>query len=147
MAPFRRNDAMSEEKSTIRCPHCGKQKLLRVTQETEARALPAEKIVELGKLRIFVTHGHHYGVSMGTEMLRDEAKDRGCNVAMYGHTHRPYLDQSDPLLTVLNPGSLAYPRQEGREPSYIVIDIDRFGEPHYTLKFLKRGPKAVKRLW
>ena len=106
-----------------------------------------EEIVELGKIRIFVTHGHHFGVSMGTEMLRDEAKDRGCNVAMYGHTHRPYLDQSDPMLTVLNPGSLAYPRQEGREPSYIVIDIDRFGEPHYTLKYLKRGPKAVRRLW
>ena len=24
----------------LSCPHCGKQKLLRVTQETEARALP-----------------------------------------------------------------------------------------------------------
>ena len=105
----------------------------------------SEEIVEFGKCRIFITHGHHYGVSLGTERLRDEARSRNCNVAMFGHTHKPYLDQSDPGLTVLNPGSLAYPRQDGREPSYIVMDIDRFGEPHYTVNYLTRGPKESRK--
>ncbi len=105
-----------------------------------------EEEISLGNCRIFVTHGHHYGVSMGTERLREEAKSRDCNVAMFGHTHRPYLDDSDEELTVLNPGSLALPRQDGRAPSFIVMDIDRFGVPHYTLNFLGRGPSRI-RLW
>lgn len=100
-------------------------------------AAEPEEILEIGACRLFITHGHRYGVSLGTERLRDEAKARGCNIAVYGHTHRPYLDQSDPELTVLNPGSLAYPRQDGREKSYIVMDIDRFGEPHFTLNYLR----------
>ena len=95
-----------------------------------------EEIVELGKLRIFVTHGHHYGVSMGTEMLRDEAKDRGCNVAMYGHTHRPQIDESNPELLILNPGSITYPRQEGRRKSYMVLDLKENEKPEVELKFI-----------
>ena len=98
---------------------------------------PKEEILEFGKCRIFVTHGHHYGISMGTEHLREEAKKRGCSIALFGHTHRPCLDQSDPDLTVASPGSLAYPRQEGRAPSFLILEIDRFGEPHFTLNHLR----------
>ena len=58
---------------------------------------------------------------MTTAMLKDEAKSRGFNIVMYGHTHRPSIDMSDPEVTVINPGSLAYPRQEGRRPTYIVM--------------------------
>lgn len=98
--------------------------------------LPEDAEVEIGKYRIFVTHGHHYGVSMGTEHLIDEALSRGCNIACYGHTHRPDLDLSDPSVTVLNPGSLSYPRQFNRRPGYLVIEIDRFGEAHFTQEYL-----------
>ena len=108
---------------------------------------PFDDVVEAGKCRIFVTHGHHYGISMGTGRIREKAKEHECNVALYGHTHRPYLDQSDPSLTVASPGSLAYPRQEGREPSYLVIDIDRHGEPHFNLCFLRRGSFSGRRLF
>ena len=103
--------------------------------------LNEDEVIELAGHRIFVTHGHHYGVSMGTEMLRDEARSLGCTIACYGHTHKPYLDRSGDGPTVLNPGSLAYPRQEGREPGYLIIDIDRFGEAHFTQNFLHRGPR------
>ncbi len=104
-----------------------------------------DEVVELGNHRIFVTHGHLYGVSMDTAMLRDEAISLECDIAVFGHTHRPLIDQSDPRLTLLNPGSLALPRQEGREPSYIMMEIDRMGEAHYTVNFLKRGPSGRRR--
>lgn len=100
-------------------------------------SLPREEELEFGKYRILVTHGHNYGVSMDTGMLRDEAAARNFNVVMYGHTHKPSIDMSDPRMTVLNPGSLSYPRQEGRKPSYIIMEIDRFGEAHYTINYLK----------
>lgn len=65
----------------------------------------------------------------------DEAKSRGCDIAMYGHTHRPFLDVIDGV-TVLNPGSLSYPRQEGRRPSYMIIHVDADGKMDYQQKYL-----------
>ena len=54
---------------------------------------------------------------------------------MFGHTHKPYFSQKDGL-TVLNPGSLSYPRQDGRKPSYMVMEIDEEGKAHYEQKYL-----------
>ena len=45
------------------------------------------------------------------------------------------LEQKENI-TVLNPGSLSYPRQDGRKPSYMLMEIDRNGEAHYTLNYL-----------
>ena len=42
MAPFRRNDAMSEEKSTIRCPHCGAS--IERTCPPEGKTLPGSPL-------------------------------------------------------------------------------------------------------
>ena len=39
-------------------------------------------------------------------------------------------------ITVLNPGSLSFPRQDGRRPSYMLMEIDREGEAHYTVNYL-----------
>ena len=83
-----------------------------------------------------MTHGHYYGVSMGTSVLEEEALARGFNVAMYGHTHRPEIEIKDDI-TILNPGSLSYPRQYGRKPSYIIMEIDSRGEAHYTIHYLE----------
>lgn len=97
--------------------------------------LPKEDEFCIGKYHVLVTHGHYYYISMGTEMLKEDAQARGFNLVMFGHTHRPYLEQNS-AITILNPGSLSYPRQEGRKPSYIVMEIDRQGEAHYTVKYL-----------
>lgn len=91
-----------------------------------------EVVFWLEKYKVMVAHGHTYNVSLGVDMLVDEALSRGANIVMYGHTHRPHLEIRDEI-TILNPGSLSYPRQEGRDCTYIVMEIDRFGEAHYTL--------------
>ena len=98
--------------------------------------LPREEEITLGGYKILVTHGHMYGVSMGTQMLEEEARSRGVQVAMFGHTHRPYLDIQDDLV-VLNPGSLSYPRQNGRKPGFLIMEIDREGYAHYTQNYLE----------
>lgn len=97
--------------------------------------LERELEIELGPYRAFLTHGHYYGVSMGPEGVADEAKSRGCDIAMYGHTHRPFLDKVNGV-TVLNPGSLSYPRQEGRQPSYMVITVYDDGRIDYDQRYL-----------
>lgn len=95
-----------------------------------------EKEISIGRYRAFLTHGHLYGVSLGTERLKEEARERKASIVMFGHTHRPYLEYCEDGLVVLNPGSLSYPRQEGRRPSFIIMELDRFGEAHFTVSYL-----------
>ncbi len=97
--------------------------------------LDKEREIVLGRHRVLLTHGHYYGVSIGPEGLADEARSRGCDVAMFGHTHKPYLNVIGDV-TVLNPGSLSYPRQEGRRPSYMIVTVDRNGDLQYDQKYL-----------
>ena len=99
-------------------------------------SLPREEELWIGNYHILMTHGHYYGVSMGTSVLEEEALARGFYVAMYGHTHRPEIEIKDDI-TILNPGSLSYPRQYGRKPSYIIMEIDSRGEAHYTIHYLE----------
>lgn len=97
--------------------------------------LPKEEDFRIGKYHVLLTHGHYYYISMGTELLRDDARARGYNLVMFGHTHRPCLEQYEDI-TVLNPGSLSYPRQEGRHPSYMRMELDEQGEAHFTICYL-----------
>ena len=94
--------------------------------------LDRDKEIFIGPYRAFLTHGHFYSVSVGPERLIDEAKDRKAQIAMYGHTHKPFLDIRKDI-TVLNPGSLSFPRQDGRRPSYMLLEIDAQREAHYTI--------------
>ena len=97
--------------------------------------LPREKEFHIGKYKVWLTHGHNYYVSMSNENLKHEARMRGVDVVMYGHTHRPVVDIEDDIIAV-NPGSLTYPRQDNRKPSYIIMDLDREGNAHFTIHHL-----------
>ena len=98
-------------------------------------SLPGELEFRIGKYKVWVTHGNQYYVSMGYEMIREEAKIRGADIVMCGHTHRPVLEVGSEL-TVINPGSLSYPRQEGKRPSYVMMEIDERGEASFSLRYL-----------
>lgn len=89
--------------------------------------LDQEAAINVGPLRALVTHGHHYYVSMSNEFIKQEAKARGFDMVFYGHTHRPVFEQQDGI-TVVNPGSLTYPRQEGRRPSYALLEVEPNGK-------------------
>ncbi len=97
--------------------------------------LPQERIAEIAGKRILMTHGHYYYVAAGVEHLIKEAFGRGADIVMFGHTHYPMIRREGGL-TVINPGSLSYPRQEGRRPSYIVMETDPQGGVEFFLKFL-----------
>ncbi len=98
--------------------------------------MPREKEIMLGNYRVLLTHGHYYYVSLDTKMLGREARARGFDIVMYGHTHRPKIEKKNDLV-LLNPGSLSYPRQEGRKPSYIIMEMDESGNADYTIKYLE----------
>ena len=85
--------------------------------------LPREKTIKIGKLTAWITHGHNYYVSMDPAIIGEEAQSRYVDIVMFGHTHKPLIQFMGGVL-LINPGSLTYPRQEGRRPSYVVLEID-----------------------
>lgn len=99
--------------------------------------LDRELEIQIGKYRVLLTHGHHYYVSAGLENLKKEAISRQFDIVMFGHTHCPVLEIGDDL-TILNPGSLTHPRQDGRIPTYAIMEIDSKGNAHYTINEYKR---------
>ena len=97
--------------------------------------LPRELEFELGKYKVLITHGHYYYVNTGIEDIKKEAEGRGCDIVMFGHTHRPLIDYGKNVIA-LNPGSLSYPRQEGKRPSYIMMETDSKGDAHFRIEYL-----------
>lgn len=97
--------------------------------------LPREKEFHIGRYKVWLTHGHTYYVSMSNETIKKEAKERGVDIVMYGHSHRPIVDIESDIIAV-NPGSLTYPRQEGKRPSFIIMDLDKNGDAHFTINYL-----------
>lgn len=97
--------------------------------------LPKEKEFMIGQYKVWLTHGHNYYIAMNSEVIKQEAKLREVDIVMCGHTHKPVVDIGNSI-TLINPGSISYPRQENRKPSYIIMEIDRAGEAHYTINYL-----------
>ena len=96
-------------------------------------SLPKELRVDIGPFKAMLTHGHHYNVSLGIERIVEEGLAQGRDIVMFGHTHRPLVEEL-PGITVLNPGSLSYPRQSGRQATYIIMEVNTEGEVEFTLK-------------
>lgn len=99
--------------------------------------LPTEKTFCIGKYRVWITHGHRYYIGMGNEMIKQEAVAQGMDIVMYGHTHRPVIDISSKVIAI-NPGSLSYPRQENKKPSYIIMELDSKGDAHFALNYVEK---------
>lgn len=97
---------------------------------------PREKIIQIGKYNVMLTHGHNYGVNFSLGGIKEGAKHNHADIVMFGHTHIPLIDLSDSIW-VINPGSLALPRQHGRIPTFIIMDIDSRGDAHFTLNYYK----------
>ena len=89
--------------------------------------LERERDLMIGKYKTLLTHGHYYHVSLSTEYLKEEARSRDFEIDRK-------KGQKD--LIVLNPGSLSYPRQEGRRPSYMIMEIGEDGEAAFNHYYL-----------
>lgn len=74
---------------------------------------------------VFATHGHIYHVRHSLELLKYEARKKGANILLYGHTHERFCSYEDGLY-IMNPGSTACPR-DGKKPSFGIIDITAAG--------------------
>lgn len=97
--------------------------------------LPKEEEFYIGKYKIFITHGHGYYVSLETEYIKEEGKSRDADVVMFGHTHKPFFEKGNGIIA-LNPGSVSYPRQEGRKGSYMIMELAEDEELKFSQYYL-----------
>ena len=93
-------------------------------------AAPETQLFDVHGVKIFITHGHLYGVKSTRATLLEAAARQGASVAMYGHTHVAQLVQTDGF-TLLNPGSCGL----SAEPSCAEVLIDRAG--HVDARILR----------
>ena len=78
---------------------------------------PYFRIFSCNEHKLFVTHGHQEHVKASLHLLQQTVKNNGCNIGIFGHTHRQFLHKEDGLI-LLNPGSIGYAKQE-----YAILDI------------------------
>lgn len=94
--------------------------------------LPPQLIVKIGKYRALLTHGHYFYVNSGYDRMLEYAAENDIQIIMHGHTHIPHYSEEDGV-TIINPGSLSYPRQESRQQTYMVMELDEeTGKMEYT---------------
>ena len=94
-------------------------------------------VFDMGGHKVFLAHGHRYNVHFTMANLRKAAEECGADVAIFGHTHMPFLEEQNDIL-ILNPGSVAKPRQLGLKKTYAVINIDdKTGEMKVRIKSLR----------
>lgn len=95
---------------------------------------PKEEQLEIGGVRILVTHGHLYRAKSGCLSLGLRGRELGVNVVIFGHTHLPEIEFWDGI-HLFNPGSAALPRYD-REPSFGVMEIVG-GKPSFQVVCLE----------
>lgn len=98
--------------------------------------LPYDMELEVEGTRMLITHGHSHYVYRGTDNLYKEGKKRGVDVVMYGHLHEPTMEERDGM-TILSPGSISYPRQMGRKPSYVIMNVEKNKKAEYEIRYLE----------
>lgn len=97
--------------------------------------LPREKEIRIGNKKALITHGHTYRVSSGYEHIIQEGLRRKVDIVMFGHLHRPVQEERHGL-TLLNPGSISFPRQPGRQGTYMVMEVNEKNEIQIELKYV-----------
>ena len=89
--------------------------------------MPSEQIIELGDKRIFITHGHNYGVKYSLNNIYYRGKELNADIVLFGHTHEALVLEEDGII-FMNPGSISLPRGTSRSIGYIEIndEIDAY---------------------
>lgn len=94
---------------------------------------PRDAVLKTKKCNMFVTHGHFYGVNASRYDAAALAKEQGCAIALYGHTHVLRVEEINGVVCI-NPGSLHHSRGRVPERTFAMLHFD---ESMLTVKYFK----------
>lgn len=105
------------------------------------------KIINIEDKKILFTHGDHHNIKFSYDELFRETKQRGAVIGLCGHSHVAHIErQSKTGITVVNPGSIALPR-DSQYPSYAVLEIAK-DRPVGIKMMIIRGQESIENpLW
>ena len=78
-----------------------------------------ERVIEIEGVKIFAAHGHLYSAKTTLKRLAARAKELGCGICLYGHTHAAREDEYDGV-KLINPGNAS--RYSKNSYCYLVIN-------------------------
>lgn len=81
-----------------------------------------EQVLEFMGRKIFLVHGHQYGVKQSLNRLYYRARELEVDAVIYGHTHIPHLEKTDGLW-MINPGSPTRPRLN-TPGTYVLLEMN-----------------------
>ncbi len=84
-----------------------------------------EQIVEIDGVTILLTHGDKYHVKRGLLELDLRARELGCTLVFYGHTHFASIDENAGI-TFVCPGSTYSPLSGAPSYAYAVVHDGKF---------------------
>jgi putative phosphoesterase len=99
------------------------------------RDVPESSVENFGTCRVFMTHGHRFGVKSSVESAAIAAAQAGADILLYGHTHQP-LHRTLPEGTALGGCTLEKPLQIFCPGS---LGEPRCGEPSFGMLTLRHG--------
>lgn len=82
-----------------------------------------EIVTEIEGHKILATHGHEYGVKQTRDRLYHRAKELGCDLVFYGHTHIAEIKTVNGV-TFINPGCMT-PYSTVKSFAYVVINGEK----------------------
>ncbi len=82
-------------------------------------SVPLCDVRSVNNAKIYASHGAEENVKLSYVGIKRVARENGCNIALFGHTHDKYYACEDGL-HIFNPGSI-------KDGSYGVIDIEENG--------------------
>ena len=87
-----------------------------------------EIVFQVGGVKFYACHGHQRYVKYGLDRLWYAARERGAQVALYGHTHCERVD-FEGTVAMINPGSVC--ERSSRRSAYaeIIVEDNGFVQP------------------
>lgn len=90
-----------------------------------------EVVLQVENVKIFACHGHLYSVKYTLSHLAKKAKELGCALALYGHTHMAKVEEECGV-KLINPGTLS--KYSSQSYAYLVINNNKIIEKIVTLR-------------
>ncbi len=105
---------------------------------------PLERTVSLSGKRIYMTHGHRQKVYWNTDVLYYTAAQEQADVALFGHTHVPYLENEGGII-IMNPGSISLPRG-GSGLTFGFLTVEGGKITASVMEYSREGIRKIKSL-
>ena len=91
---------------------------------------PVTRVVPIGGLRLFLCHGHTYGVKSSLLRASYAAREENADILLFGHTHEAYRETAPTGLVLFNPGACGF----NFNPTYGCLTVSEDGGYRLEIK-------------